>query len=97
MPEFFVTDRAQADLDSIWNYIASDNPDAADRVEDSIVEAFSKLAEHPFMGHKREDLTGKDLRFWGVYFYLIIYDPHAEPPIILRVLSGWRDVAEAMG
>lgn len=84
-------------MDNIWYYIAADNANAADKVENEITQAFYRLAEHPFMGHLREDLTEKDLRFWSVYSYLIVYDPHRQPIAIVRVLSGWRDVAGEMG
>lgn len=51
------------------------------------------LARNPELGHIRRDLTSKLVRFWPVYSYLIIYDPATQPLEIVRILSGYRDVA----
>jgi plasmid stabilization system protein ParE len=48
---------ALTDLTEIWEYIAADNPDAADRVLDEIREAISALVPFPQSGHRRPDLT----------------------------------------
>jgi len=34
---------------------------------------FRKLAEVPGMGRKRDELTHRDVLFWALYSYLIIY------------------------
>ena len=51
------------------------------------------LAHNPELGHVRHDLTSKSVRFWTVYSYLIIYDPESRPLEVVRILSGYRDVA----
>lgn len=44
-------------------------------------------------GHKREDLTDKPVRFWPFKRrYLIIYIDHSLIEIV-RILSGYRDIA----
>ncbi len=68
--EPIISEQALADLDEIWLYITRDSIDAADRVIDQIYEAIYKLAEHPGMGHRHEDLTHEPVRFWSVYSYL---------------------------
>ncbi len=54
---------AEFDLDEIWEYIASDNIDAADRWIDKLYNAFEALAQMPGMGHRREDLTSYPVLF----------------------------------
>src|SRR6202011_4219434 len=54
---------AFADLDEIWEYIAQDNVDAADRVLADIHSTLTLLAESPQVGHRRPDLTMRPLRF----------------------------------
>lgn len=54
------------------------------------------LSDHPELGHVRPDLTSKPVRFWSVYSYLIIYDPKARPLEVVRILSGYRDIAALM-
>ena len=46
------------DLDEIWDFIAADNPAAADRLITEIVDAIDALVPFPGVGHKRPDLTG---------------------------------------
>jgi len=93
MSEHFFSPEARLDLLEIWEYIAKDNLTAADRVLEEIREAINMLARNPDLGHRRKDLTSKLVRFWPVYSYLIIYDPATRPLEIVRILSGYRDVA----
>lgn len=87
-----LTPSAQSDVDRITDFIAEDNLDAALRVHDALEEAFRHLAEMPAMGHTREDLTERHLKFWSVYSYLIVYDPASSPLTVIAVLHGARDV-----
>ena len=85
--------KSQYDLQEIWRYIAQDNSVAADRVEAELYMEFERLARNPNIGHKRDDITKKPVRFWSLYSYQIIYDASSEPLQILRILSGYRDLA----
>jgi len=87
-----LTPAAQGDIRDIWCYIAQDNPPAADMVETALHDAFGLLVERPFMGSKRDDVTEKHVRFWGVYSYHIIYDPESSPLVVLRILNASRDI-----
>ena len=93
MEKPIITEQALADLDEIWLYIAQDNPEAAGRVIDEMYEAICRLNEMPRMGHVREDLTDQPVRFWGVYSYLVVYRGEQSPIQVVRVLSGYRDLA----
>jgi plasmid stabilization system protein ParE len=93
MSEHFFSPEARLDLLEIREYMARDNVSAADRVIEEIREAINMLARIPELGHRRKDLTSKPVRFWPVYSYLIIYDPATQPLEIVRILSGYRDVA----
>ncbi len=96
MPKFIVSVEAKNDLDEIWFYIAQDSIRAADNVEDDIIRSFYDLSDNPLMGHKRDDLTPREVRFWNVHSYLIIYDATTEPISIVRVLSGYRDITSIL-
>ncbi len=93
MADFCYSHEARRDLLEIWEFIARNDLDTADRVEREIEQAITRLARNPRIGHVRPDLTSKPVRFWGVYSYLIIYDPEARPLEVVRILSGYRDVA----
>ena len=81
------------DLLQIWNYLAEQaSLKAADRVSADLERALRKLAKTPGLGHRRPDLTDRDILFFGVHSYLIIYRPDRKPLNVLRVLHGARDV-----
>lgn len=84
--------RCEQDLDEIWEYIAADSIDAADRVLNKIAEAFEQLAQTPGIGHYREELADKRHRFHLVHFYLIVYRWETKPLQIIRILHAARDV-----
>ena len=96
MRRFVLSSEARTDLLQIQDYIAQDNITAAATVIDAIFAAFEKLSDHPLMGHCRADLTSRDVRFWAVYSYLIIYDANTNPLSIVRVLSGYRDITSLL-
>ncbi len=51
------------------------------------------MAELSGMGYRRADLNNDNLRVWPVFTYLIIYRFKTKPLEIVRVLSGYRDIA----
>ncbi len=83
---------AGLDLDEIWEYIAADDIDAADRWIGKLYDAFESLAQMPGMGHRREDLTSYPVLFWPVGAYLVIYRAERGPIEIVAVTQGSRDI-----
>jgi len=84
---------AEQDVEEIISYIATENIQAAYDFVDALYDSFEKLAENPFMGHVREELTSHPVRFWTFkWHYLVIYNP-ARPLEVVRVLSGFRDIS----
>lgn len=81
---------AEVDLDEIWEFIAEDNPEAADRVIDKIEATIQALVLFPNQGHKRPDLTSRPLRFTLVREYLIAYAPDENPLWVVAVMHGRR-------
>jgi plasmid stabilization system protein ParE len=63
------TPQAVDDLFEIWSYIAPDDLDADNRVEEAIHVACALQADTPLAGRVREDLTALPLRFWLVQPY----------------------------
>lgn len=94
------TPQAENDLIEIWNYIAQDSVESADRVEAAVYEACAFLADGPLRGHVREDLTSRPVRFWTVQRYpnyIVVYDPESRPLEIIRILRGARDIRAILG
>jgi antitoxin ParD1/3/4 len=95
MSKYQFTPQAERDLLDLWSFIARESPDAADRVEAAIFRACDFLADSPFAGNTRKDLTPLPLRFWVVQpysNYLIVYDPAKKPLQVIRILHGARDL-----
>ena len=97
MARYQLTRRAGIDLQQIWNHIAEDNFDAADRLRDEFRSVFERLAEFPYIGHVREDIVDASHRFSSVRSYLVVYRPEPRPLQIIRVIHGARDVKAMFG
>ncbi len=99
MEKYQFTPQALSDLFGIWNYIARDNPAAADLVQEAVFRACSLLADSPLIGRVRKDLTPLPVRFWGVSpysKYLIVYDPEKKPLRVIRIIHGARDMPSVL-
>jgi plasmid stabilization system protein ParE len=92
MTPYILAPEALQDLQELWDYIATENLDAAGRMIDTLFAAFERLAAMPGLGHRREDLTGRPLRFWTVDAYLVIYRAERTPIEIVAVTRGRRDI-----
>ncbi len=96
---FQLTPQAIEDLDAIWWSIAEDNRDAAERVEMEILATCRRLARHPRMGTKRQDVTMLPVRFWTITKfpnYVIVYRPETNPLQVVSVLHGKRNLKEIL-
>lgn len=92
MPRIVRSPTAQQDLDQIWDYIARDSVDAADRLLDRIQERCELVARQPLSGHAREEL-GLNVRCFVVGNYVVYYRPIRRSIEIVRVLHGARDIS----
>ncbi|HEY6389118.1 MAG TPA: type II toxin-antitoxin system RelE/ParE family toxin [Candidatus Acidoferrum sp.] len=91
MTGFVLHPNALTDLNEIWEYIAADNLDAADRVLEEIYEAIRALVPYPQAGHRRYDLTSRPLRFHSLRDFLIAYAPDEKPLLVLAIVHGRRN------
>ncbi len=95
MSAFRFLPAAAADLEEIYEFVALDNPVAATRICAEIYAALSgQLSQFPYSGHRRDDLTRLQLRFWPVDRRLIVYAPDESPVLIVAILHGSRDPEE---
>lgn len=83
------------DMDDIWDYIVHElqNPSAAKRVVDKIMEAVHQLEVFPEMGPPLSAIANEisDYRFLISGNYMIFYRLHGGNIYIDRVLYGRRD------
>src|SRR3954447_22070410 len=80
-----------ADLDSIWTYIAADSIKAADHLIERVGSVFEMLVRNPLAGRERSELvTG--LRSFAVANHVVFYFARPDGVEIVRVMSGRRDI-----
>jgi toxin ParE1/3/4 len=90
------TTQAKADLIEIADYIAVDNPEAAERFLDAAEAAFAQLAALPSIGQAVpfSSALAQGIRVWrveGFERYLIFYRPVGLGIEVVRVLHTARD------
>ena len=83
--------QADLDLDSIWNFIAADDIQAAERQIDRIGKIFQMLVENPLAGRERPELR-KNLRSFPVGSYVVFYIPVSDGIEVARVMNSRQDI-----
>ena len=87
----FYSGPARRDLDEIWDYIAGNDPIAANKFLDKILKAAQSYANQPRLGEARFDLM-PDCRHFSVGQYVIYYRPVVDGIELIRILHGARSV-----
>lgn len=95
MKQLVIAAPAARDLEQIVDYIALDNPIAAERVYRGIVQSVQQLSEFPSMGRPGRHPETRELSVVELP-YLIVYEVRAEVVIILAVFHTARDLPRAL-
>lgn len=95
MPGFILSVAAASDLEEIVAYLDDNAPHATGTVLQALESSLRRLAEHPGIGHQREDLASEPVRFYAVWSYLVVYRVTSRVEVV-RVLHASRDVASAL-
>ena len=90
--------RARRDLLQAARWIARDDPVAARAFRRTVAKAARLLGDHRDIGVVRPELADPPVRFLPLtaFPYVIVYDAHRRPPLMLRVLHGVRDLPELL-
>jgi toxin ParE1/3/4 len=85
---------AVLDLAEIRNYLATHNPDAAQRVGRRLSEIINRLQKFPNLGQPGRIFGTRELNTpkIGKTAYLVVYRVKNDTIQILRVLPGMRDI-----
>lgn len=86
-----ISDPAWDDLLEIWEYIAADNEQAADRLATGLQQLFGRLVKFPQLGRERPDLIS-GIRSFTFGRYVVFYQPRADVLEIVRVRHGATDL-----
>ena len=79
MKPFRISPEAAANISEIWEFIARDNLEAAERVRQELHDAIQGLVEIPGKGHFRERLTDQPVSFSGFTHTSSFTDPTPSP------------------
>jgi toxin ParE1/3/4 len=82
-----ISEPAREDLLEIWQHVASNNPEAAERLMRSLKETFEKLLGFPSLGGERPELA-IGIRSFPVGKYVVLYSSVEEALEIMRVRHG---------
>ena len=85
-----LTRRAWRDVLEIWQYIAQDSEEFADRFVDLLTRYFQLLGDMPYAGRKRNELRS-GYRSFPVGKYLVFYRVQEPGVLIMHVIHGSRD------
>jgi toxin ParE1/3/4 len=90
---FRLTEPAIQDIEQIADYIARQSEYAqAERFLAKLDAKFAKIIQFPMIGRQRNEVL-PGLRSTPIDQYLILYIPVRQDIDILRVVSGYRDLA----
>ena len=95
MGTYYLSRSAQDDIDSITEYIASDNPKAALVVAKGIRKACQLIGDMPGIGRIDETVGAGEIFHFPVNKfpnYLVFYVIDSGHPVIVRVLHAKRDI-----
>ena len=99
MADLRISAEAEADLDDIWFYVATEGQNAqrADYLLDRFAVFFSRLARNPYLGRRRDDLR-LGYRSFPVGDYVVVYRAAGDDEVlILRIIRGSRDIPALFG
>ena len=96
MAELRWTHEAELWLKDIYDYIALDNPQAAEEVVDGIYSTAQLLKDHPEMGHKYQSPGFDNVRILLHGHYRIAYIILEKRIDILGVFHGALDIDKYM-
>lgn len=98
MKRAVLSQAALRDLLAAANWIAKDNPDAAQAFRHSMAKAAHRIGEHAHVGAARPDLIGEPYRLLVLsgFPYIIVYNAERRPPVIMRVLHSSRDLPDVL-
>lgn len=90
--------RARREFLAAVEWIAKENPVAAEALRSALANAVHLIGTHSEIGTVRPHLTRKPYRFLRLagFPYLVVYDSERRPPLIVRVVHGVRDLPEVL-
>ncbi len=93
MTGFRLSRTAIREVADIIGYIHREaGSESADKIERRLFAAFRDLVEGRALGHRRRDLTERDLFFYFADAYAIVFRKTRQTTYIVHVIHGSRDL-----
>ena len=88
--------KAEADLEALFDHIATEDPQAALRVRNTILDTADLLAQHPGLGRRIRHASARHAQIrWFVVprfrNYLMFYQPSESSVLVVRILHAAQD------
>jgi toxin ParE1/3/4 len=85
-------------LTAAYRWISNDNKAAAKALREAVKAATVQIAEHPYFGRSDPGMARAPYRLLPLrgFPYILIYNPEREPPAIVRIVHGARDLPEVL-
>ena len=91
--------RARRELREAAEWIAEDNPAAAEALLQAAIQAANMITGRPGLARLRLDLATDRFRFWPLrgFSYILVFDVERSPPVVARIVHQSRDLPAALG
>jgi len=91
--------RARRELREAAEWIAEDNPAAAEALLQAAIQAADMIASRPGLARLRLDLAIDRFRFWPLrgFPYILVFDVDRSPPVVARMVHQSRDLPAVLG
>lgn len=86
---------AEDDLAQIWSYIAEDSPASADRWLEQLEAVLQLPSRYSLLGPARDELAPA-VKSFPFGEYVMFYLPSKNGILLVRVLSGFRNLEELL-
>lgn len=89
-----LTPRARRELRQAAEWIAADNPIAAENLLATALAAAKLTTQKPLLARVQLSLAPARYRFWSLrgYPYLLVIDTENDPPVVARFVHQARDL-----
>ena len=89
-----ITSQAWQDLSEIIDYIAKDNPSAAEQLSERLLESALSLGKAPLVGCRIKGFPGVRMTVYGRYLIIYKVDPVQKRLLVLRFRHSARDLGK---
>jgi toxin ParE1/3/4 len=98
MTDAILSSAARQDLLEAIRWITRDDLNAARALRHSVTKAAITIGEHPGVGRLRPEIVQAPYRCLPLtgFPYVIVYYADRQPPLIVRILHGSRELPEVL-